>query len=156
MRFNEFKHPVKEEEITEIIPAIAAVGRVGAQMGGQVAKGVGKMAGQAVKLGAKAVGGAAKKVGGATAKAITKAQDKVAGAVLKKGSELSMPSQGGKEQEFSIQDVKGDQVTLANPKAKPGEPQAFIYNKKELDPIIKAKADAIAGKGNVDQGGQVV
>lgn len=155
MRFNEFKHPVKEEEITEIIPAIAAIGRVGAQMGGAVAKGVGKMAGQAVKMGSKAASVAGKVAKGA-AKTIGKAQDKVAGAILKKGSELSMPSQGGKEQEFSIQDVKGDMVTLANPKSKPGEPQAFIYSKKELDPIIKAKADAIAGKGNVDKGGQVV
>jgi hypothetical protein len=155
MRFHEFKHQVKEEEITEIIPAIAAIGRVGATMGSAVAKGVGKMAGQAVKLGSKAANVAGKVAKGA-AKTINKAQDKVAGAVLKKGSQLSMPSQGGSEQEFSIQDVKGDQVTLANPKAGPGEPQAFIYNKKELDPIIKAKADAIAGKGNVDKGGQVV
>jgi hypothetical protein len=56
-----------------------------------------------------------------------------------------MPSTGGKEQAFNIQDVKGDQVTVANPKPKPGEPTAFVYTKKELEPIVKAKADAVAG-----------
>ena len=149
MRAFEFKNKVEEEQIVEIVPAIAAVGRVGAKMGSAVAKGAGQVAGKAADLGAKAGKGIGQKIAKGTAGVIKKAQQKVAGAVLKKGASLSMPSQGGKEQEFSIQDVKGDQVTVANPKPKPGEPTAFIYTKKELDPIIKAKADAVAGKGSV-------
>jgi len=149
MRFNEFKHPVKEEEITEIVPAIAALGRVGAKMGSAVAKGAAKVAGQAAKLGSKAGKAVGQKVATGTGNIIKKAQQKVTKAVLKKGAELMMPSQGGKEQAFDIQDVKGNQVTVANPKPKPGEPTAFIYTKKELEPMVQAKADAVAGKGTV-------
>ncbi len=145
MRFNEFKHPVKEEEITEIIPAIAAIGRVGAKMGSAVAKGAAKVAGKAAELGSKAGKAVGDKISNATSNVIQKAQQKVTTAVLKKGGDIVMPSTGGKEQAFNIQDVKGDQVTVANPKPKPGEPTAFVYTKKELEPIVKAKADAVAG-----------
>lgn len=141
MRFNEFKHPVKEEEITEFAPVIAgavgAASRVGAKMGSAVAKGV------------KVVGD---KIAKSTTSIIQKAQDKVAGAVLKKGANIVMPATDGKQHAFDIQDVKGDQVTVANPKAKPGDPNAFVYTKKELEPMVKAKADAVAGKGTVPGG----
>ena len=143
MRFNEFKHPVKEEEITEIAPVIAgavgAASRVGAKMGSAVAKGV-KDVGQKIATG--------------TGNIIKKAQQKVTKAVLKKGAELVIPATDGKEQAFDIQDVKGDQVTLANPKHKPGEPTAFVYTNKELQPLVKAKTDAVAGKGTVPGDGK--
>jgi len=60
-----------------------------------------------------------------------------------------MPTQGpgGREQEFDIDDVQGDQVILKNPKPQAGEPQSFIYNKKDLDDVVKQKADAIAQMG---------
>lgn len=154
MRAFEFKNKVDEEQIVEIVPAIAAIGRVGAKMGSAVAKGAAKVAGQAAKLGSKAGQAAGQKIAKGTANIINKAQQKVTTAVLKKGAELVMPSQGGKEQAFDIQDVKGDQVTVANPKPKPGEPTAFVYTKKELEPIVKAKADAVAGKGTVPGGGK--
>jgi len=152
MRFYEFKNKVEEEQIVEIVPALAAIGRVGAKMGSAVAKGAANVAGKAANLGAKAGKAVGNKIAKGTANIIQKAQDKVAGAVLKKGAQLTMPSQGGKEQEFDIQDVKGDQVTVANPKPKPGEPTAFVYTKKELEPMVKAKADAVSGKGTVPGG----
>ena len=62
MRAFEFKNKVEEEQIVEIVPAIAAVGRVGAKMGSAVAKGAGQVAGQAAKLGAKAGKGIGQKI----------------------------------------------------------------------------------------------
>ena len=159
MRFHEFKDPKKEEVIVEILPvvgALAAVGRVGAQMGAKVAQGVGKVAGQAVKQGAKVGAKIVKGVAQGTAKAVKKGAEQVAQAVLKPGQTLSMPAQGGKEQEFKIDDVDGDEVTLHNPTPKDGEPASYTYNKKDLEPAIKAKADAIAGKCIIDKKGQVV
>ena len=39
-------------------------------------------------------------------------------------------------------------VSEKNPLAKKGEPQAFIYNKKELDQVVKQKADQATGATN--------
>jgi hypothetical protein len=57
--------------------------------------------------------------------------------VLKKGASLPMPVDGGKTADFKIDDLKGDEVTLTNPKPKPGEPIKTIHKTKELDPIIQ-------------------
>ena len=142
MRAHEFKKPIQEATITEIVPAITgAIGRVGQAMGGAAAQGAGAAAtmgqdtNKAQKVGAKIQKG--------TASAIQKGQDKVTQAILKKGSKLAVPTQGGKEEEFDIVDVKGDEVTLQNPKTKKGEPQAFIFKKDELDAVVKAKADKV-------------
>jgi hypothetical protein len=48
-----------------------------------------------------------------------------------------MPVDGGKTADFKIDDLKGDEVTLTNPKPKPGEPIKTIHKTKELDPIIQ-------------------
>jgi hypothetical protein len=63
--------------------------------------------------------------------------NKMAQAVLKPGSTLPMPDAQGKQQDFEIDSVKGNEVTLKNPKAKPGEPIKTVHVKKDLDPIIK-------------------
>tara|TARA_B100000900_G_scaffold408643_1_gene423240 strand:+ start:6880 stop:7344 length:465 start_codon:yes stop_codon:yes gene_type:complete len=154
MRAKDFLKPVKEEEIVEVVPMIgAALGRVGAKMGSAAAKAGVKAGAQLGKVGA----GKAKGIGQAAVKAVKKAQDKVSKAILKKGSQIAIPTQGGKETEFDIDDVKGDQVTLQNPEAKPGEPQAFVYNKKELDQIVKKQADkAAGGTGTNPMAGKVV
>jgi len=149
-----------EEQLDEILPALGAVagkigagaakmgakavgagvkaaGRVGAKMGQAAAKGAANMAKGAMK----GVKGAASNVAN---KAMTKVADKAVGKmaqqVLKKGATLPMPDQQGKEQEFEIDDVKGAEVTLKNPKPKPGEPIKTVHNKKDLDPIIKQLA----------------
>jgi hypothetical protein len=145
---------LSEEQLDEILPAIGmALGRVGA-MGAKVA---GKAAGAALKtagrvgaqMGKAAVKGAAKMAGNAVKSAgqklaqkaatavANKAGAQMAQAVLKKGAKLPMPDTQGKEQEFEIDDVKGAEVTLKNPKPKPGEPIKTVHNKKDLDPILK-------------------
>ena len=152
MKFNEFEKTAKqrvaernemtEEQLNELLPAIGmaarAVGGMAAKAAGGIAK-AGAQAGAAAakKVGAAAVKGAqgvgkglAKKVAAKNAKALQKA-------VLKKGSRLPMPAEGGKVQDFEIDDLKGDEVTLVNPKPKPGEPIKTVHNTKDLDPVIQ-------------------
>ena len=147
MRADEFTKPKQEQQVVEVVPAIAAaVGRVGASMG--TAAGM-KVATAGMKAGAKAGANLAKGAGKAAMKSIGKAQANISKSILKKGAKLAMPTQGpgGREQEFDIDDVQGDQVILKNPKPKAGEPQSFVYNKKDLDDVVKQKADAIAQMG---------
>jgi hypothetical protein len=143
MRAYEFKKPIEEMKIIEVVPAInTSGGRVGQPMGG-AAHQAGHMAGDAATGGA--TGNLAAKVGGkvekGTEKDIKKAQQQITKSILQKGSQIAIPTQGGKEQEFNIDDVDGDQVTLTNPNPKAGEPKAFVYAKGALDKIVKAKAD---------------
>lgn len=148
---------LSEEQLDEILPALGAVagkigagaaklgakavgagvkaaGRVGAQMGKAVAKGAANMAKGAVK-------GAGQMAKGAANKAMTKVANKAVGQmaqqILKPGATLPMPDQQGKEQEFEIDNVKGTEITLKNPKPKPGEPIKTVHDKKDLEPIIK-------------------
>ena len=151
MRAKDFTKPVQEQEIVEVVPALAAVGRVGAKLGTAAAKAGVKMGAQLGKVWANK----AKGIGTKAVQAVQQAQDKVSQAILKKGSKLAIPTQAGKETEFDIEDVKGDMVTLKNPLAKKGEPQAFIYNKKELDQVVKQKADQATG-GTNPMAGKVV
>jgi len=146
MRADEFTKAKQEQQVVEVVPAIAAaVGRVGASMGTAAAKAGMKVATAGMKTGANLAKGAGK----AAMKSIGKAQSNIAKSILKKGAKLAMPTQGpgGREQEFDIDDVQGDQVILKNPKPQAGEPQSFIYNKKDLDDVVKQKADAIAQMG---------
>ena len=153
MKFNEFEQSAKqrvaernemtEEQLDEILPAIAgaavrgaaalgakAVGGI-AKAGAKVGAAAAKKVGAAAVKGAQGVGkGLAKKVAAKNAKALQKA-------VLKKGSKLPLPTQGGKVQDYEIDDLKGDEVTLVNPKPKPGEPIKTVHKTKELDPIIQ-------------------
>lgn len=146
MRADEFTKAKQEQQVVEVVPAIAAaVGRVGASMGTAAAKAGMKVATAGMKTGANLAKGAGK----AAMKSIGQAQSSITKSILKKGAKLAMPTQGpgGKEQEFDIDDVQGDQVILKNPKPQAGEPQSFIYNKKDLDDVVKQKADAIAQMG---------
>jgi hypothetical protein len=152
MKFNEFEKPAKqnvaerrdmtEEQLDEILPAIgAAVGRmagVAAKAAGGIAK-AGAQAGAtaAKKVGAAAVQGAEGVGKGLAQKVAAKNAQALAKAVLKKGAKLPMPTQAGKAQEFEIDDLKGDEVTLTNPKPKPGEPVKTVHKTKDLDPIIQ-------------------
>lgn len=143
MRFNEFKNTkVDEEKLDEIIPAIAGIAKGAAAMGAKAAGGIAKAGAQvgaaaAKKVGAAAVQGAQGVGKGLAKKIAAKNADALAKAVLKKGAKLPMPTQGGKAQEFEIDDLKGDEVTLTNPKPKPGEPIKTVHKTKELDPIIQ-------------------
>lgn len=152
MKFNEFEQSAKqrvaerkemtEEQLDEILPAIAkAVGAVGgmaakaaggiAKAGAQAGATAAKKVGAAAVQGAQGVGkGLAQKVAAKNAQALQKA-------VLKKGQSLPIPGPSGKVQDFEIDDLKGDEVTLVNPKPKPGEPIKTVHKTKELDPIIQ-------------------
>ena len=152
MKFNEFEQSAKqrveernnmtEGQLDEVLPAIAkAVGMAGgmaakaaggvAKAGAQAGAAAAKKVGAAAVQGAQGVGqGLAKKVAAKNAQALAKA-------VLKKGQSLPIPGEGGKVQDFEIDDLKGDEVTLTNPKPKPGEPIKTVHKTKELDPIIQ-------------------
>lgn len=143
MRFNEFKDKrVDEEQLDEIIPAIAGIARGAATLGAKAAGGIAKAGAKAGASAAKKVGAAAVKgaqgVGKGLAKKVAaKNAQALAKAVLKKGQSLPMPTDGGKTADFKIDDLKGDEVTLTNPKPKPGEPIKTVHKTKELDPIIQ-------------------
>ena len=139
-----------EEQLDEVLPAIVGtIGRVGAKMGTAALKtgartvaGAANAAVKGVGKVAQGVSNMAKKIGNtATNKVINKASDqatKVASnQLLKKGNKLPAPTQGGGEAEFEIDRVQGQEVTLKNPKPKPGEPNKIVYQKKDLDPVIK-------------------
>lgn len=141
----EQRHNMTEGQLDEVLPAIAGLARgvgmaagvagravagvakAGAQMGAQAAKKVGAAA---VK-GAQGVGkGLAQKVAQKNAQALQKA-------VLKRGSKLPVPTKTGKVQDFEVDDLKGDEVTLVNPTPQPGEPIKTVHKTKDLDPIIQ-------------------
>ena len=163
MRYNEFqlnednlrelarrRYPdLSEEQLDEILPAIAAVAGGAARLGAKAVTGAAKVAGRVgAKMGKAAVKGAAgvakNAVKGAGQKLAQKAAGKVqqqatgqmAKAMLKPGVKLPIPDAAGKEQEFEIDSVKGKEVTLKNPKRKPGEPLKTVHDKKDLDPVI--------------------
>ena len=107
MRADEFTKPKQEQQVVEVVPAIAAaVGRVGASMGTAAAKAGMKVATAGMKAGAKAGANLAKGAGKAAMKSIGKAQANISKSILKKGAKLAMPTQGpgGREQEFDIDD----------------------------------------------------
>ena len=162
MKFREFekqakkrvaeRHDISEQQLDEIIPALgmaagvaargaAAAGRVGAKMGAKAGSAVAKTGARvAQKVGAKAVQGAqgagrkmAQKVG-------NKAMNMLSKQMLKKGAKLSLPTDGGKQQPFTIDKVQGDEVVIVNPKPKPGEPIKTVHSKKDLEPILKGQA----------------
>jgi hypothetical protein len=164
MKFTEFeksakkrvaeRHDMTTQQLDEILPALAmtgravagaagAVGRVGAKMGAKVGGAMARTgANVASKVGAKAVQGAQGAGRKMAAKVGKQANDMLARQMLKKGGKLPLPAgDGGKQKaNFQIDNVKGDEVTLVNPKPKPGEPVKTVHSKKELEPILKGLA----------------
>jgi hypothetical protein len=154
MKFKDFEKDAKQNvaesrgltpaQLDEVLPAIGgALGKaIGAAAGGaaRVATGAVKAGVQAAKTVGTAAAQGAQSVGkGLAQKVVQKNADTLAKAVLKKGAKLPMPTQGpgGRPEEFEIDDIKGDEVTLTNPKPKPGEPLKTVHKRKELDPIIQ-------------------
>ncbi|MGY8865370.1 MAG: hypothetical protein ACKVJK_07025 [Methylophagaceae bacterium] len=145
MKFDEFKneaidnlikkHNLSEQQIDEVLPAIGmaikavakGIGAKSAQAGAQAAK----------KVGAAAVQGAQGAGKGLASKIATKNANTLKKSILKKGMKLPIPDAKGNAQSFKIDDVKGDEVTLSNPKPLPGEPIKTVHKQKALDPIIQ-------------------
>lgn len=75
-------------------------------------------------------------------KVAQKAQDKVSSELLKRGATLPLPTQDGSKKDFEVDDVRGDEVTIANPDAanKPDEPEKLVYKKDDLETIVKSLA----------------
>ena len=154
MKLNEF---LNEEQLDEILPALGAI--AGRAIVGAAAKG-------AARGVAKTVGGIAGRVTGAaasnamsnklktssapsmpansqTTKAVDQAKaqadQQIKQQLLKKGNKLPLPTKGPspKPQDFEIDDVRGNEVTLKNPNPQPGEPLKTIHKKQDLDPAIQ-------------------
>lgn len=139
MRFNEFNR-----RTDEIIPAIAAGARVA---GGLAARGLGAT-GRAGAAGAKKAGQAAGRVGqqmgqkamqagktvaqDAATKAMDKASDIAADKLLKIGAQVPI---AGKM--LKIDDVKGDEVTIADPKNPKGPKTVLPKNSQEIKDLIQ-------------------
>ncbi len=142
MRFNEFKSPRTDEVAPVIGKAALGAAKLGAKAAVGTAKVAGRIAGNAVVGGAKLAGRGATKAGTAVAKKAAqvgaKAVSNVAQKVLKPGTTLPV---GGVE--LKVDQIKGNDVTLSNPKAKPGEPKATVHDKK--DPAIQQAVKQAAG-----------
>lgn len=149
MRFDEFRsveEKFKDQQVKEILPALAAVGRAAGSAVGAVAKGATQLAKKGAGMAAQAakqVGATAVKTPSSTGKTTSaqiaaKTQQAVAQQLLKRGNSIPMPTQKGTK-DFKIDDVKGDEVTLINPDARkaPEEPEKLTYKKKDLDTVIQ-------------------
>ena len=56
--------------------------------------------------------------------------------LLKPGNKLPMPVSPNREQDFEIDRVDRDTVTLKNPKPKAGEPTSTTIKKQDLEPVV--------------------
>ena len=70
-----------------------------------------------------------KNVGQRMDKAITKQ-------LMRPGTKIPLPVSPNREQDFEIDKVDNDQVTLKNPRPKQGEPTTTTINQKDLEPVI--------------------
>lgn len=133
MRFDEFSKP----KTNEALPAIGAAAAKVAGVAGKAVSNIAQKAGKAVgAMATKATTSAGKSMANKVSQQATQA---AAQQLLKRGNSIPMPTQKGKQAEFEIDDVKGDEVTLINPDAKkaPEEPEKVTYKKKDLDTIIQ-------------------
>lgn len=56
--------------------------------------------------------------------------------LIKPGAKITLPTSPNQEQDFEIDKVDNDDVTLKNLKPKPGQPATTTMTKKDLDPAI--------------------
>lgn len=123
---------------TQVQEALAALSKLATPAGLAAARKVGT----AATKGAETVGT------GLSQKIAQKNADNLAKAVLKKGGSLPIPADkpGTLPQEFKVDNVQGDEVTLTNPAPKPGEPVKTVHKRKDLDPLIQNMANSNASK----------
>lgn len=137
MRFSEFN-----QRTDEIAPAAMAALRTAGNVAGGVAKAGAKVA---VK-GAQAAGRVGQKMGGVAKTAVqkkaqqlaVKSGQKAANTLLKKGQKVAV----GDNQEVEIADVKGTEVTLADPKNKMGPKTVLQKTSPEVQNLIDKLTDA--------------
>jgi hypothetical protein len=165
MKLDEFQNKAvsnlrrRRGEVVEALPAIAGIARA-AGMGARAVSGAVKTVAKAGSQAASAVrsatsGGANSTVGtqgsGAASaqvsgvgssiaqKATAKAAQEVSQKLLKRGGKIPMPNDKGQTQQYQIDNIKGDEVTITDPKAKnnQGTPSKYIVNKKDVDAVIQ-------------------
>ena len=56
--------------------------------------------------------------------------------LMKKGTKMPIPTAQGKETDYEVDDVKGDEVTLTTKQPSQQAPQSIKVNKKDLNPVI--------------------
>ena len=80
-----------------------------------------------------------KAVGAIAQTAADKASKQVSNKLLRRGGQVPLPNQDNQVQQYKVDDVQGDEVTLVDPKArrKPGQPDKVIVKKQDIEPIIK-------------------
>jgi hypothetical protein len=155
------------DEILPAIGAIAggvarAAGSAAIRGGAALAKGAARAAGSAVKGIAKgaakaagnAVKGAAKSIAGrgddeetndpnATVGTQTKqpmgstGTQGTSNSPIKQGKTIKLPAGKAGTKPFKITKVQGDDVEVANPTPRPGEPAKFVYKKQDLEQNVK-------------------
>jgi hypothetical protein len=134
MRFNEFNR-----RTDEIIPAIAA----GARVAGMAAKGAGKLVGKGAQQAGQAAGRVGQQMGqkaksavktvaqDAASKAMDKASDIAANKLLKVGSQIPIAGQL-----LKVDDVSGDEITIADPKNPKGPKTVLSKKSQEIKDIV--------------------
>ena len=150
MRLTDFEQDAKQnlaerkgisvDRLDEVLPAIAGIARAGAIAARGAVSQAAKVGVQAAKkVGTAAVQGASTVGQGLAKKIATKNSQAMAKALLRKGARIPMPTNqpGNRPEEFEVDNLQGDEVTLKNPKPKPGEPEKATYKTKDLDPIIQ-------------------
>lgn len=149
---------LSEEQLDEILPALAmaaravgagvgAAARGAASIGGAAARGLGKAAaGGAKQLGKAAVKSVAKSVAGDDKEtndpnATVGTQDEpntttgqpMGQDIIRPGKTLNMPGAKGA---LKVSNVRGDEVELTTLKPQPGQPRKVTYKKDELGSLI--------------------
>lgn len=140
---------MRYHEFSEAIPAIAGLARGIGMAAGQVGRTVGKAIGKVAAGAEKTATGAAKGIQKTTKPGIgqtlaqtvaDKAAAELSQKLLRQGGKIPLPiNKPNQTQQFQIDKVQGDEVTLTDPMAKknPGQPSKFVVNKQDLDPVIK-------------------
>ena len=80
-----------------------------------------------------------KAVGAIAQTAADKASKQVSNKLLRRGGQVPLPNQDNQVQQYKVDNVQGDEITLVDPKArrKPGQPDKVIVKKQDIEPIIK-------------------
>jgi len=161
MRLAEFKDAA-EKNVQEALPAILGLARASgaaANKAAQTVKTAGKAAIQSVKpqggsgpnatVGTQggsannnantATSSAASSPNGIASAAADKATQQVSKKLVRPGGQIPLPNEKNQIQQYKVDKVQGDNVTLIDPKAKmkPGQPDKVVVSRKDIEPVIK-------------------
>jgi hypothetical protein len=149
MKLDEFQNKAvsnlrrRRGEVVEALPAIAGIARA-AGMGARAASGPNATIGaQGTAQRAQGTAQSSPQVSGVGSsiaqKATAKAAQQVSQKILKRGGKIPMPNEKGQTQQYQIDKIQGDEVTIIDPEAKkkPGSPSKYVVNKQDVDSVIQ-------------------